>query len=194
MSKLPFVVEPRRPEVMVEIGSEESGKISIGRKGYLTTGEKAFVQQAIGSDETTLKIISISRKISTDQGISIDRAYADTVAILGGHGGNDSRLKEIETNYMEDFTELLTLLSTMQTKEEIISALCLLKYRIDADITIDEVLKLHPDIISGLAELYILEEKKSLMEFSEGKISEEGPQELSEEEIEKKPSRRRNQS
>jgi hypothetical protein len=201
MSRLPFVVQPKREAELVEIGSDESGKISILRKGYLTTGEKAFMQQAIGNDETTLKIISISRHIAADNGIPLDSAYADTVAILGGRGSIEPRLRDIETKYMEDFTDLMTLLTNMQTKEKLISALCLLKYRVNDEIDINDVLTLHPDIIDGLSELYSLEERKSLenltsnqpkKEESDDTVSEEA--ELTAEEVEKKPSRRRSQT
>jgi hypothetical protein len=34
MAKLPFVVEPRLKPIIEEIGSEESGKIQIERRGY----------------------------------------------------------------------------------------------------------------------------------------------------------------
>jgi len=198
LSRLPFVVQPRREPVEVNIGTEESGQISILRKGYLTTGEKAFMQQAIGSDETTIKIVSIARHIANDNGTSLDAAYADTVAILGGKASTDDRLKDIETKYMEDSSDLLTLLTSMQSKEKLISALCLLKYRVDDEIDINDVLTLHPDIIDGLSELYVLEEKKSIENLEDvSKPEEEGgdqAKELNPAEIEKKPSRRKIQS
>lgn len=196
-SRLPFVVQPRREAVTIEVGSEESGKISILRKGYLTTGEKAFMQSAIGSDETTVKIVSISRRIANDEGIPLEKAYSDTVSILGGKGATDERLKDIETKYMDDFSDLLTLLTNMQTKERLISALCMLKYRVNAEIDINDVLTLHPDIIEGLSELYDLEDKKSLegLELpSEGEQASQDPDQITASEIEKKPRKPRNQS
>ena len=45
MAPLPFVVEPRRKPIVERVGNEESGVIEIERRGYLTTGEKTFVQQ-----------------------------------------------------------------------------------------------------------------------------------------------------
>jgi hypothetical protein len=200
-SKLPFVVQPKREVIQEQVGSEEAGYISISRRGYLTSGEKAFMQQAIGSDETTLKIINIARTISNESGVSLDSAYADTVAILGGRSAIEPRLRDIETKYMEEFTDLLSLLSNMQTKEKLLAACCLLKYRVDNDIEITDVLSLHPDIIEGLAELYSLEEVKSLenlksgfKESQESQESQEDDSTLTTEQIEKKPSRRRSQN
>lgn len=194
ISRLPFVVQPTAPEIYEEIGSVESGKIRIKRRGYLTTGEKAFMQQAIGSDEATIKIVSISRLISSEYEYSLDKGYADTLAILSGKGSSDDRLKEIETRYMAEFTELMTALTNIQVKEKIIGSLCLLKYRCDPEIDINEVLVLHPDIIDGLWELYSLEEKKSLEALSTSESIEGERQELSVDEIEKKPSKRRSQT
>ena len=197
-SKLPFVVQPKAAEVYEEIGSSDSGKISILRKGYLTTGEKAFMQQAIGSDEATVKIVSISRLIASEYACTLDKAYADTIAILGGRGASDPRLKEIETRYMAEFTELMTALTNVQIKEKLIGSLCLLKYRVNPGIDINDVLTLHPDIIEGLWELYSLEEKKSMDELTKRDPSEPEPEETTKEltvdEIEKKPSRRRSQT
>ena len=45
MGKLPFVVQPRLKAIKERIGSEDAGYIEIERRGYLTSGEKSFVQQ-----------------------------------------------------------------------------------------------------------------------------------------------------
>lgn len=197
INRLPFVVQPRREPVTVRIGTEESGIMEVVRKGYLTTGEKAFMQSAIGSDETTVKIVSVSRKIANDSVVPLDTAYADVVAILGGKSAIDNRLKDIEIKYMDDFSDLLTLLTSMQTKEKLIAALCMLKYRVNPDLDINDVLTLHPDLITGLSDLYDLEERKSLegLEVSSKEESSNDVDEpLTAEEIEKKPRGRRSQS
>lgn len=195
---LPFVIQPRREAVLIEVGSEESGKISIPRKGYLTTGEKAFMQAAIGGDETTLKIISISRKISSNEGLTLEQAYNSTINILSGKGSSAPELMDIEEKYMDDFTDLMSLLTNMQTKEKLISALCMLKYRVNHEYDINDVLTLHPDMIDGLNELYDLEERKSIEGLQDlGKDSDkddETPEQISAVEIEKKPRKPRIQN
>ena len=197
INRLPFVVQPRRQPITVRIGTEESGIMEVMRKGYLTTGEKAFMQSAIGSDETTVKIVSISRKIANDLNVPLDTAYADVVAILGGKSAVDDRLKDIEVRYMDDFSDLLTLLTGMQTKEKLIAALCMLKYRVNSDLDINDVLTLHPDLIVGLSDLYDMEERKSIEgleveESSDYSASKDEP--LTVEQIEKKPRGRRSQN
>lgn len=192
MVKLPFVVQPKREPIIEQIGSEESGVITIERRGYLTSGEKAFVQQAISSDDGTLRIIGLARKVA--KGGSIESGYQDVMSILGGNPTGDERLKQIEVEYFSEFTELLNSLSLMQSKEELITALCLLMYRVDPGASVDDVLELHPDIVKGLALLYKDEERKSIEAFekteekSEETTAEE--KEVTVEALEKKRSRR----
>ena len=64
MAKLPFVVEPRLKPVLETIGSEDSGKIQVERRGYLTAGEKAFVGSSVSSNDVASVIIGIVRTIA----------------------------------------------------------------------------------------------------------------------------------
>lgn len=197
MSKLPFVVEPRRKPIIEQIGSEESGKIEIERRGYLSSGEKAFVQQAIGSDDSTIKIIGLARKIAASTNSTLEYAYADAIAILSGSSIGDPRLKAIEADHFDEFNELLNALTSVQTKEKIISAICMVKYRLNPDVDINDVMELHPDIIDGLAELYKDEEARSIDRLVDDKAQEE-VEELSGDEavleLEKKPRTRKRES
>jgi hypothetical protein len=183
--KLPFVVQPKREAIEELIGTEESGIISIKRMGYLTTGEKSFVQQAISGDDGTLRIIGLARKVSIDEGVSLDEGYSKVVSIISGISNDES--KRIESKYLSDFTELLNALSVLQSKEKLIYALCLLRYRVNSEISVDDVMGLHSDIIDGLAELYREEESNSITKFK----SKEGEEEVVDVyAIEKKPSKR----
>lgn len=185
--KLPFVVQPKREAIEELIGTEESGIISIKRMGYLTTGEKSFVQQAISGDDGTLRIIGLARKVSIDEGVSLDEGYSKVVSIISGISNDDDNSKRIESKYLSDFTELLNALSVLQSKEKLIYALCLLRYRVNSEISVDDVMGLHSDIIDGLAELYREEESNSITKFK----SKEGEEEVVDVyAIEKKPSKR----
>lgn len=190
---LPFIVEPRLAPIIEEIGSEESGKISCERRGYLSSGEKAFVQQAIGGDDTTLKIIGLSRKIANECSSTLEVAYGDAISIISGLGSSNSKLKELEIKYFDEFNELMNSLATVQSKEQLIQAICMIKYRIDASVEVEEVMELHPDIIEGLSKLYKDEESKSV-ERLRGGSEDKKLSELSEEEVimelEKKPRKR----
>lgn len=162
MNKLPFVVQPKHEPIIEYIGSEESGQIAIERRGYLTSGEKAFVQQALGVDETSLKVISLSRKVSSKRQIALDEAYRQVVAIISGQAVGSEELREIEGEYFEEFSELVSHLANVQSREQILKALCMVKYRINNECDVNDVLELHPDIINGLGELYNQEENKSI--------------------------------
>ena len=64
MAKLPFVVEPRRKPEIVTIGTEDSGTIEIVRKGYLTAGEKAFMQSQSSNDTVLRSLLSLAREVA----------------------------------------------------------------------------------------------------------------------------------
>lgn len=189
MVKLPFVVEPRRAPIVELIGSEESGQIQIERRGYLTTGEKAFVQQVQQFDGGASDIITLSRKVSRKHGIAMDKAYNAILSIISNSDADDGELNsQIEEEFAEDLTNIIRSLSAGQVREELVMAACLLRYRVDSEFDITEISRIHPDIISGLARLYRDEDARSLEAFTkedgEGLIKQE-----SIEEAEKKPAK-----
>lgn len=190
MVKLPFVVQPKRKAIQERIGSEESGYIEIERRGYLTTGEKSFVQQALASDDSTINIISLARKISNDYNVKIEDGYNDVMQIISGLSRGDERLKKIEIENFSEFSELLSDLSRVQAKEELITAMAMLIYRVNADITIEDVMGYHPDIISDLAKLYKEEESRSIDKFVQAEQEQEQEEVIDIAEMEKKPSKR----
>lgn len=161
MAKLPFVVEPRVKPIVEEVGSEESGKIQIERRGYLTSGEKAFFQQVKQSDQGTARLIGLSRKVSRSLGLEMPKAYEAVIRVLSGAAAGDAD-KKIEEEFAEELSGVIQELANGQASDELLMAACLLRYRIDAEIQMDEVMKLHPDIILGLASLYRDEENKVL--------------------------------
>jgi hypothetical protein len=160
MAKLPFVVEPRLKPILEQIGSEESGKIQIERRGYLTSGEKAFFQQAKQSDQGTSGLINLSRKISRATGLDMTKSYEAVVRVISGAQGEEID-KVIENDFADELSGVLRDLTNGQTHDEILMSICLIKYRIDPSFDIEGIMEVHPDIVSGLAELYRQEEAKS---------------------------------
>lgn len=188
MVNLPFVVEPRRKPILERIGSEESGLIEVERRGYLTTGEKAFVQQVQQYDGGASEIIALSRKASRKYGLSLDKAYNLVVGVLANSGDHDPELAaKLEEDFAEDLSAVMRNLTASQAKEELIMSACMLKYRVDPDFDISEISSIHPDIIAGLAKLYREEDARSLAAFS--KDDEDKEPKVSVEEAEKKPAR-----
>jgi hypothetical protein len=187
MATLPFVVQPRRQPILERIGSEESGQIEVERRGYLTAGEKAFVQQVQQFDNGTTEIVTVSRRVARKYGLGMDKAYNLVLAIISNSVTEDQKLVgEIEEEFAEDLTNVVKGLSAGQVREELVMAACLLKYRVNPDFEISEISSIHPDLISDLAALYRDEDRRSVEAFK--KDEEEVPSKLvSVEEAEKKP-------
>lgn len=189
MAKLPFVVEPRLKPVLEEIGSEESGKIQIERRGYLTSGEKAFVQQVLQHDNGTSELIALARKISRRLALKLDEAYELVLKVISGNGeGEDAAV--IEDEFSEEVSIVIRNLTNAQAKEELLTATCLIRYRIDPNFEMDDIIQLHPDIISGLAKLYKEEDAKSVEKLENNEAQEEEAADESVEQLEKKPVKR----
>lgn len=169
MANLPFVVQPKRQPILEKIGSEDSGQIEVERRGYLTSGEKAFVQQVQQFDNGTTEIVTVSRRVARQHGIGMDRAYNLVLAIISGTDISDQQeealIRKIEEEFAEDLTNVVKGLAAGQVREDMVMAACLLKYRVDPDFETGDVAKVHPDIITGLAALYRDEERRSVVAF-----------------------------
>lgn len=186
MAKLPFVVQPRLKPIIERVGSEESGVIEIERRGYLTGAEKSFVQQIQQQDSGTLQLVAISRRVSKDKKISLEKAYNIIVSILTGEASG-KLAAEIESDYAEEIQRAVNNIAVSRTREDLIYAACLLIHRVDDTIDMSEVVGLHPDLISGLSDLYREEELKSVerLVLDQGNDPSES-QETNVEELEKK--------
>jgi len=188
MAKLPFVVEPRRKPIIELIGTEESGQFEIERRGYLTSGEKSFVQQIQQSESGASEIISLSRKVARKLNLGIEEAYQEIIGIMQNASSVNAEVADkIEQEFGEEITAVVRNLTLGQIREDLVMAACLLRYRIDDNFEIGEISKIHPDIISGLAQLYREEEARSLTAFKEANKNEETEDEENVEEAEKKP-------
>lgn len=188
MAGLPFVVQPRRKPIIERIGSEDSGIIEIERRGYLTTGEKSFVQQVQQVDGGANEIITLSRRVARQYGMGMEKAYKLVLAIISGATGEPEDAEvigRIEIELAEELTAVVRGMATAQAREELVHAACLIRYRIDQDFEISQISEVHPDIISGLSKLYREEELKLLEAFDVG--DKKDKPEPSIEELEKKP-------
>jgi hypothetical protein len=191
MVNLPFVVQPRRQPILERIGSEDSGIIEVERRGYLTSGEKSFVQQVQQFDNGTTEIVTLSRRVARQYGLGMDRAYNLVLAIISGQDATGipggELIGQIEQEFAEELTGVVKGLAAGQAREDMVFAACLLRYRIDPEYDIGDVAKLHPDLIAGLAALYRDEERRSLEAFK--KEEDSNTKQPTIEEAEKKPVR-----
>lgn len=181
--KLPFVVQPRLSPIIEEIGTDESGKIQVERRGYLTSGEKAFFQQIQQVNGGGQELIKLSRSICSKYNVEMKAAYDALVAIISNQS-KTKLSKQIEGEYADEIQEVINALAISQTREELVMATCLLYYRVNPEFTAEETSKLHPDIISGLAQLYRDEDAKSIDKLEKGMVKDES---TLADELEKKP-------
>jgi hypothetical protein len=191
MIKLPFVVEPRRQPILEKVGTEESGMIEVERRGYLTTGEKSFVQQVQQMDSGSNEIITLSRQVARRYALGMDKAYMLVLQIISAGAAADDKeaalISEIEQEFAEELTMVVKGMATAQMREDLVLAACLLQYRVNGEFALSDISGIHPDLIAGLAQLYREEEARMVSAFQEEKEPEAKP--VSIEEAEKKPSR-----
>jgi hypothetical protein len=190
MASLPFVVQPKRQPIVQQIGSEESGVIEIERRGYLTAGEKSFVQQVQQYDNGTGQIITISRHVAREYGLGMDKAYNMVLSIISGSQGSPESselVNKIETEFAQELTDVVKGLAASQAREDLVYASCLIKYRINPDFEISQISEIHPDIIQGLAALYRDEEARSIEAWQADQPAQDEQPVASVEEAEKKP-------
>jgi urease gamma subunit len=184
MAKLPFVVEPRLKPIVEMVGTDESGKFEIERRGYLSAGERAFVGSSMASDDTASMVIAIVRKIARVYKMDMQECYAIVTEILT-KGAAEGVEMQIAEEYRDDLNELTRLMLSQDQRREVVQAYCMLLYRIDAELTVDDAMKLHPDLLKALSDLYLDEERKSTERLIED-IGSDGTEDTAVEDIEKK--------
>lgn len=169
MSRLPFVVQPRLKPVVESLGNEDTGIIKIERKGYLTAGEKAFLQQSQYADEVSTALLAVVRKVSKEHKISLETAHKKILAAMSGDY-EDKKTAAIYAEYQSDLDALTMMAVDAENRRIFIQAACMILYRVSSDVDMDEVMKLHPDLLEALAKLCLDEEQKSterLMELQD---------------------------
>ena len=159
LKKLPFVVAPRLEPILDLVGTEDSGQIEITRQGYLSVGEKAFMTNVETSDISVPMALTLTRKVAQKYEIDSNQAYQEVFAAATGR---DSAKYDVREHFNDEVDELLQALIAAEARKIMMKAYCLLMYRIDSEIEMNDVIELHPDIVTGLAELFDDEESKSI--------------------------------
>lgn len=160
MSKLPFVVQPRLKPIKELIGSEESGQIEVERRGYLSAGEKSFMQAQFNSEGVTRATLTLVREIAREYNLGREQAYSELQSALGVLDASPLGAKILK-KFSEQINELTDLMVEVQVRRRLITAYCMVIYRVNSAMDFEEFMEVHPDIIDGLASLYDDEERKS---------------------------------
>jgi len=154
---LPFVVAPRRQPIVEVLGSEESGQIEIQRKGYLTVAEKSFMQQATSSDDTVSMLHQLAGKVARAREIQAQ----EVVEILASGDFQDPMFK----GYEVEISEIYAAMGAFEERRKVVSATCLLYFRISQDWSIEDTMEMHPDLLDALYQLFKEEDAKSTEAF-----------------------------
>jgi hypothetical protein len=184
MAKLPFVVEPRLKPIVELVGSEDSGKIEIQRRGFLSAGEKAFVSNGTQDDSVSELMLGLVRKVCSKYKLDIKDAYEVTAQVISGTPEDEQFAEEIRREFSDEVTAVITAAINSSARTSFVKAFCLLLYRVNAELTAEDVMEVHPDIIEGLVALYDDEEMKSVQRLVDA--HDNGADEQVIEDIEKK--------
>ena len=183
MSKLPFVVAPRINSRIETLGSETSGKIEVERKGFLTVGEKSFMANVNSQDEVLKTVMKVSRAVASKYKLGQQDAYQQVVLAVTDP---DGCTHPVYDDFAQEIAELASLMMITEQKKQLMMAYCMLLYRVSEELTMDDVIDLHEDLVDALAGLYVDEENKSLERLISEKEDEDGPDGADLDEIEKK--------
>lgn len=183
MGKLPFVVAPKVNSRIETLGSEISGKIEVERKGFLTVGEKSFMANVNSQDNVLQMVMKLSRAVASKYELGQQDAYQQVVLAVTEP---DKCSYPVYDEFTEEIAELATLMMVTEQKKQLMKAYCMLLYRVNEDIEMNDVIDLHEDIVDALSRLYEDEEAKSVERLVKEEDEEEGPDGGDLEEIEKK--------
>jgi hypothetical protein len=184
MAKLPFVVEPRLKPIVEILGSDESGKIEVERRGYLSAGERAFVGASMTNDDTTSVILGIVRKIAKEYKMDMQECYTLVTSILT-QGASEGVEQEVSEKYRDELNDIIRMMLSQEQRKGFVQAYCMLLYRVNSSLTVEDAMELHPDLLRDLAGLYVDEERKSVERLIED-TGADGTEETAVEDIEKK--------
>lgn len=159
MGKLPFVVAPKVNSRIETLGTDVSGKIEIERKGFLTVGEKGFMANVNSQDAVLQSVMKLSRTVSKKFSIGQQEAYQEVVNAVTDP--NNTKYPVFD-EYSQEIAELTNLMMQQEQRKTLMMAYCMLLYRVDQDLDMDDVIDLHEDLVGELAKLYLDEESKSL--------------------------------
>ena len=153
MSKIPFVLKPKKEPVKEIVGNDEIGAVEVLRRGFLTVGEKSLVQGANVQTGAFRELQKLAAKIAEQKDVLV----AEVMAAMG----NGTILELAGAEMADELGDVLENMQTAQYRRQVVCALAILMYRVDADISMEDVMDLHPDLIAALAAFYEEEEART---------------------------------
>lgn len=146
--KLPFVVQPKAKFSEVTLGTEESGKIKVEQRNYITVGEKALVQEAMKGSNAMGDLYAFVTNIAADSNKTPDEVLSD----LGSSPTPDYLLV-----WMDDAAVHMEAINLESARRKMIHATAILISRVDSEWSINDTMELHSDLVEALSEFYVEE-------------------------------------
>lgn len=202
MTNFPFVVGPKHTPIIEKLGSEDAGYIEIPRRGFLSVGERAAMQQAIAVDNSSQRLLSLVRSCANHYSIDMEEAYKSVVSAMSTRVDGGKHVEDISVTFADELDSVTSAMSSAQAHQQLVKAYVLLAFRVSDEIEFEQVADLHPDLLQALVDLYDDEDNKSVSRLAsaisdkpakEGeKIEEETAENV--ELAEKKPARKAKQA
>lgn len=172
MAKLPFVVAPRIEPEIVQLGNETCGIIEIERRGYVTAGEKAFVNSQLAQDDITSRVVDLCRKICSSHKVDMQKAY-ETVNVLFSGKTSRGLASKVQQEYSDEISEIITSMVAGEERKRLIHAFCMILYRVEGDFTAQDLYDLDPQLVNALSDFYEKEESRSINKITDALVNED---------------------
>ena len=145
---------------MESIGNDETGVIEIERRGYLTVGEKATVQNTVSDDTTMPEFYALGAKIADKLGLEAEEVIQNLF--------NKKDAEYIE--WSDEISVLFGKLMNYQQTLKLVQATVLLQSRCNKKWSAENTMDLHPDLLDLIGIFYEEEESKSVEAFEKEKM------------------------
>jgi hypothetical protein len=157
---------------MVQLGNETCGIIEIERRGYVTAGEKAFVNSQVAEDDVTSKIVALCRKIAAHFKVDMQEAYTamSSLFVPGEIGNLAGRIQE---EFSLEVSDVIASMMASEERKKLIQAFCMIMYRIEGDFTANDLSDLDPQLVEALSDFYVQEESRSISKIADALTDED---------------------
>lgn len=153
MSKLPFVVAPRTPELR-RVGNEVTGVLEIPVLGGITVGEAAVTADLLANEQQAfVQGARIADAIAKEENITLSEAFH--IVEAGAFGKElDSKADEIRTRNAERIEQVARIYANAGRRNMEATVTALLRCRLNLpDWGIEDTRTMHEVLFNGVLEL-----------------------------------------
>lgn len=160
MANLPFVVAPKIQKKKVKLGNEEVGIVEIEKRGYLSVAEKSFVDAVTQGGDGVSNIVKLANKISRSKKITVEKAYNFIIKVLS-NDITSGVCEDIAAEYSDQISEIQTQMVDSMSRKAIAATTVLVQSRINPEWSIEDTMKLQPEMLQFFLQFYDSEEQKT---------------------------------